>query len=61
MPKTALAHSVASEFPRGMAVLRDPLLNKGTAFTEQERDALGLRGLLPAHVLSLEEQAARVL
>ena len=61
MPKTALAHSVASEFPRGMAVLRDPLLNKGTAFTEQERDALGLRGLLPAHVLSLGEQAARVL
>jgi malate dehydrogenase (oxaloacetate-decarboxylating)(NADP+) len=44
-----------------MAVLRDPLLNKGTAFTEEERDALGLRGLLPAHVLSLEEQAARVL
>jgi malate dehydrogenase (oxaloacetate-decarboxylating)(NADP+) len=42
-------------------VLRDPLLNKGTAFTEEERDALGLRGLLPAHVLTLEEQAARVL
>jgi len=49
------------EVPRGIAVLRDPLLNKGTAFTESERDALGLRGLLPAHVLSLEEQAARVL
>ena len=31
MPKTALAQSVASEFPRGIAVLRDPLLNKGTA------------------------------
>src|SRR6185503_6831651 len=58
---TALADSAASNFPRGMAVLRDPLLNKGTAFTESERDALGLRGLLPAHVLSLEEQAARVL
>jgi malate dehydrogenase (oxaloacetate-decarboxylating)(NADP+) len=41
--------------------LRDPLLNKGTAFSEQERDALGLRGLLPAHVLSQEEQAARIL
>jgi malate dehydrogenase (oxaloacetate-decarboxylating)(NADP+) len=37
-----------------MAVLRDPLLNKGTAFTEAERDALGLRGLLPAHVLSID-------
>ena len=47
--------------PRGIALLRDPLLNKGTAFTEQERDALGLRGLLPAHVLSLEQQAERVL
>ncbi|MGC1562751.1 MAG: oxaloacetate-decarboxylating malate dehydrogenase, partial [Bradyrhizobium sp.] len=44
-----------------MALLRDPLLNKGTAFTEDERDALGLRGFLPAHVLSMEEQVARVL
>jgi malate dehydrogenase (oxaloacetate-decarboxylating)(NADP+) len=50
-----------SESPRGMALLRDPLLNKGTAFTEQERDALGLRGLLPAHVLSMKAQAERVL
>src|SRR3954471_24930765 len=45
----------------GLALLRDPLLNKGTAFTEQERDALGLRGLLPAHVLSMEAQGERVL
>jgi malate dehydrogenase (oxaloacetate-decarboxylating)(NADP+) len=44
-----------------MALLRDPLLNKGTAFTEEERDALGLRGFLPAHVLSMQEQAERVL
>jgi malate dehydrogenase (oxaloacetate-decarboxylating)(NADP+) len=44
-----------------MEVLRDPLLNKGTAFTERERDALGLRGLLPPHVLSQDEQAERVL
>ncbi len=47
--------------PRGMALLRDPLLNKGTAFTEQERDTLGLRGLLPAHVLTMGEQAERVM
>jgi malate dehydrogenase (oxaloacetate-decarboxylating)(NADP+) len=47
--------------PRGIALLRDPLLNKGTAFTEQERDTLGLRGLLPAHVLSMEAQAKRVI
>lgn len=32
--------------PRGTALLANPLLNKGTAFTERERDALGLRGLL---------------
>jgi malate dehydrogenase (oxaloacetate-decarboxylating)(NADP+) len=37
------------------------MLNKGTAFSEQERDALGLRGLLPAHVLTMEAQAKRVM
>ncbi len=47
--------------PHGLALLRDPLLNKGTAFTEQERDAFGLRGLLPAHVLSMDAQARRVM
>ncbi|HEY5307176.1 MAG TPA: NAD-dependent malic enzyme, partial [Casimicrobiaceae bacterium] len=35
--------------------------NKGTAFSAAERDALGLRGLLPAHVATQEEQVARVL
>jgi malate dehydrogenase (oxaloacetate-decarboxylating)(NADP+) len=44
-----------------MTLLHDPLLNKGTAFTEAERDALGLRGLLPPHVHTQEEQMARVL
>ena len=52
----AASSSAAPDFPRGMALLRDPLLNKGTAFSEQERDALGLRGLLPAHVLSQESR-----
>ena len=33
--------------PRGLALLRDPHLNKSTAFTEAEREALGLVGLLP--------------
>jgi malate dehydrogenase (oxaloacetate-decarboxylating)(NADP+) len=55
------AHSVATDLPRGIALLRDPTLNKGTAFTERERDALGLRGLLPPHVLSQDEQVHRVL
>jgi malate dehydrogenase (oxaloacetate-decarboxylating)(NADP+) len=61
MPARAKPSSRPSYQPRGMALLRDPLLNKGTAFTEAERDALGLRGLLPAHVLSMDEQVARVM
>ena len=55
------AASPETDQPHGMALLRDPLLNKGTGFTDQERDALGLRGLLPAHVLSIQAQAERVL
>ncbi len=41
--------------------LHDPRLNKGTGFTEAERDALHLRGLLPPKVTTQEEQEARVL
>lgn len=37
------------------------MLNKGTAFSEAERDALGLRGLLPPRVFTLEEQLQRTL
>ncbi len=44
---------------RGHPLLEEPLLNQGTAFTEEERDELGLRGLLPPHVETLEEQVAR--
>lgn len=47
--------------PRGLSLLRDPLLNKGTGFSEQERDALGLRGLLPAGVMSMQAQAERIM
>jgi malate dehydrogenase (oxaloacetate-decarboxylating) len=43
----------------GPDLLRDPLLNKGTAFTDAERDELGLHGLLPPHVGSLEGQIDR--
>jgi malate dehydrogenase (oxaloacetate-decarboxylating)(NADP+) len=46
---------------RAMELLHDPRLNKGTAFTEAEREALGLRGLLPPHLLTQEEQLVRVL
>src|SRR5271165_1798106 len=55
------ARSMPSFSLRGLALLRDPLLNKGTAFTEQEREALGLRGFLPAAVLSMQAQAERVM
>ncbi|MBI5692263.1 MAG: NAD-dependent malic enzyme [Verrucomicrobia bacterium] len=48
-------------FPRGTALLATPLLNKGTAFSETEREVLGLRGLLPPRVFSLQEQAKRVM
>ncbi len=41
---------------RGMAVLTTPLLNKGTAFTTEEREALGLTGLLPPVISTLEAQ-----
>jgi len=60
-PGRAVSFPTAHEAVRGVALLRDPLLNRGTAFTEAERDQLGLRGLLPAHVLSMEAQAERVL
>jgi malate dehydrogenase (oxaloacetate-decarboxylating)(NADP+) len=60
MPNKARVAAPASEVPHGLALLRDPLLNKGTAFSEEERDRHGLRGLLPAHVLSLEAQAKRI-
>ena len=50
-----------SPLPEGIALLQDPALNKGTAFTEAERDTLHLRGLLPPHVSSQEQQLERVL
>ena len=39
---------------KGAEVLRNPLLNKGTAFTQDERDCLGLNGLLPPHISTAE-------
>ena len=43
----------------GPALLATPLLNKGTAFTAQERDALHLQGLLPQQIETIDQQCAR--
>jgi malate dehydrogenase (oxaloacetate-decarboxylating) len=54
-----MATTATTFLPRGRDLLRDPRYNRGTAFTAEERSALGLEGLLPAAVLSLDEQAVR--
>jgi malate dehydrogenase (oxaloacetate-decarboxylating) len=43
----------------GFGLLMNPRLNKGTAFTEQERDAFSLHGLVPPHIGTLEDQRER--
>src|ERR1700693_6033853 len=52
---------MANAPPMGIALLQDPALNKGTAFTAAESDTAHLRGLLPPHVSSQEQQLGRVL
>lgn len=52
----AAAAEPTSPPPRGHQLLADPLLNKDGAFTSEERDALGLRGLLPAGVTTIDQQ-----
>ena len=45
---------------RGMTVLTTPMLNKGTAFTAEEREALGLTGLLPPVISTLKLRWSRL-
>ena len=49
------------ELPKGSQILHEPLLNKGSAFSLKERDALNLNGLLPPIVLTIEEQKKRIM
>ena len=51
--------STCEKNEKGVGVLRNPWLNRGLAFSEQERDALGLRGLLPAAVSTRDQQVQR--
>ena len=49
------------ELPKGSQILHEPLLNKGSAFSLKERDALNLNGLLPPRVLTIDEQKKRIM
>src|SRR6185503_17835221 len=61
--ETRLRPRAPMSLPRklGLDLLQDPRYNKGTCFTDRERDALRLRGLLPPRVFSMEEQLRRVM
>jgi malate dehydrogenase (oxaloacetate-decarboxylating)(NADP+) len=55
------AKTQAQDTPRGVALLDDPIRNKGTAFTTEERRKYGLEGYLPHAVETLERQVERVM
>jgi malate dehydrogenase (decarboxylating) len=48
-------------FQKGLSLLNDAMFNKGTAFSEHERERLGLRGLLPPRVQTVEDQYNRMM
>ena len=65
MPRETLLRLPAATDPlqvhgRGLQILNNPWLNKGTSFTLEERKQLGLSGLLPPFVADMEEQVQRV-
>lgn len=57
---TTVADSVLRIRARGRAVLSNPMTNRGTAFSDEERTALGLHGLVPTGLTTLENQTRRV-
>ena len=57
--RQTITKSRLQNLPSGMDLLDRPLLNKSTAFTEEERTKFGLHGLLPPQVESLDEQVVR--
>ena len=58
MPSMKLKDGKIQVSACGRDLLRNPLLNKGRAFTSQERDEFNLRGLLPWRELTIQEQVA---
>ncbi len=54
-------HPLPIGFPTGHQLINDPALNKGTAFSADERIALGLEGLLPPGINTMEQQVQRVM
>jgi len=65
-PEKVTSSYLAHKYPRplttkqfGVDILHDPLWNKGLSFDHSERDRLGIRGLLPPAVRSLEDQVQR--
>ncbi|MEA2923909.1 MAG: hypothetical protein QOI46_634 [Alphaproteobacteria bacterium] len=59
MAKVSESQNVLDIEAESYALLNTPILNKGTAFTETERNCFGLHGLLPPHIGTLEDQAMR--
>lgn len=55
------ATALPEDFPHGVELLHNPLYNRGTGFSAAEREAFGIKGLLPPRVLSMKDQAARIL
>ena len=60
MTSAAPTESTPGSIPRGRALLNDPTNNKGTAFSQDEREKFGLEGLLPTRVEDIDEQCARI-